>query len=39
VTGWLLDTNVIAELANPLGAARVREWAAAQDERRLYLRA
>jgi hypothetical protein len=37
VTGWLLDTNVIAELANPLGAARVREWAAAQDERRLYL--
>jgi toxin FitB len=37
VTRWLLDTNVIAELANPLGAARVREWAAAQDERRLYL--
>ena len=37
MTGWLLDTNVIAELANPLGAARVREWAAAQDERRLYL--
>ncbi len=35
--GWLLDTNVIAELANPLGAARVREWAVAQDERRLYL--
>ncbi len=37
MTGWLLDTNVIAELANPLGAACVREWAAAQDERRLYL--
>jgi toxin FitB len=37
VTGWLLDTNVIAELASPRGAARVREWAAAQDESRLYL--
>ena len=35
--GWLLDTNVVAELANPHGAARVQAWAAAQDERRLYL--
>ena len=35
--GWLLDTNVVAELANPHGTARVHAWAAAQDERRLYL--
>ena len=35
--GWLLDTNVVAELANPNGAARVQAWAAAEDERRLYL--
>ena len=35
--GWLLDTNVLAELANPHGAARVHAWAAAQDEPRLYL--
>jgi len=37
VTGWLLDTNVVAELANPHGAARVHAWAAAQDERCFYL--
>ena len=35
--GWLLDTNVVAELANPHGTARVHAWAAAQDEQRLYL--
>ncbi len=35
--GWLLDTNVVAELANPHGAARVHAWAGTQDERRLYL--
>lgn len=35
--GWLLDTNVVAELANPHGEARVHAWAAAQDERRLCL--
>lgn len=35
--GWLLDTNVVAELANPHGTARVHAWAAAQDERRLHL--
>ena len=35
--GWLLDTNVVAELVNPHGTARVHAWAAAQDERRLYL--
>lgn len=27
--GWLLDTNVIAELVRPAGARRVREWARA----------
>ena len=35
--GWLLDTNVVAELANPHGAARVHAWAGAQDEQRLLL--
>ena len=35
--GWLLDTNVLAELANPQGSARVQAWAAAQDEQALYL--
>lgn len=35
--GWLLDTNVVAELANPHGTARVHAWAAAQDERCLHL--
>jgi predicted nucleic acid-binding protein len=37
VIGWLLDTNVVAELANPHGTARVHAWAAAQDEQRFYL--
>ena len=35
--GWLLDTNVVAELASPHGEARVHTWAAGQDEGRLYL--
>ena len=35
--GWLLDTNVLAELANPQGSARVQAWAAAQDEQALYF--
>ena len=35
--GWLLDTNVVASLSAPTGAAGVKAWAAAQDERRLYL--
>lgn len=35
--GWLLDTNVLAELANPQGTTRVQAWAAAQDERHFYL--
>ncbi len=37
MNGWLLDTNVIAELANPHGSKRVHRWAAAQDERLLFL--
>jgi len=37
VIGWLLDTNVVAELASPHGEARVQAWAASQDEGRLYL--
>jgi len=37
VIGWLLDTNVVAELASPHGEARVHAWAASQDEGRLYL--
>ena len=35
--GWLLDTNVVAELANPHGAARVHAWAAAQHEPSIFL--
>ena len=35
--GWLLDTNVIAELIRPNGAAQGHRWAAGQDESVLYL--
>jgi toxin FitB len=35
--GWLLDTNVIAELINPAGERRVKAWASGQDERALFL--
>ena len=35
--GWLLDTNVIAELIRPTGSARVKAWAAAQNEARFHL--
>lgn len=35
--GWLLDTNVIAELIRPDGSARVKAWAAYQDEARFHL--
>ncbi|NNM77806.1 type II toxin-antitoxin system VapC family toxin [Sphingomonas sp. ID1715] len=35
--GWLLDTNVIATLINPNGAATVKAWAAGQPEDTLYL--
>jgi predicted nucleic acid-binding protein len=37
MNGWLLDTNVIAELGRPNGTARVCEWAGQQDEERLFL--
>ena len=35
--GWLLDTNVIAELVSPRGDAQVQAWAAAQDEQLLFI--
>ena len=35
--GWLLDTNVVAELASPGGNAHVQAWAAAQDEAGIHL--
>ncbi len=35
--GWLLDTNVTAEIISPGGSARVKAWAASQDEATLYL--
>ena len=35
--GWLLDTNVIAEIIRPGGSSRVKTWAAEQDEASLYL--
>lgn len=35
--GWLLDTNVVAEIIRPRGSARVKAWAAAQDEVYLHL--
>lgn len=37
MNGWLLDTNVIAELAKLHGTPRVQAWAAAQDEALLFL--
>jgi len=37
LNGWLLDTNVVAELAKPRGTVRVLAWAAAQDEALLFL--
>jgi hypothetical protein len=35
--GWLLDTNVIASLTSPNCAPSVRNWAAAQEEDRLFI--
>lgn len=35
--GWLVDTNVTAEIISPGGSARVKAWAAGQDEATLYL--
>ena len=37
MNGWLLDTNVIAELARVDGDPRVAGWAAAVDEDLLYI--
>ena len=37
MNGWLLDTNVIAELARVGGDARVAAWQAAADEDFLYI--
>jgi predicted nucleic acid-binding protein len=37
VNGWLLDTNVIAELSEPDGTARVLRWTTEQDEDRLFI--
>jgi len=35
--GWLLDTNVTAEIISAGGSARVKAWAAGQAETTLYL--
>lgn len=35
--GWLLDTNVVAEIISAGGFGRVKAWAARQDEATLYL--
>lgn len=37
MTGYLLDTNVIASLIAANGAPSVKAWAAAQDEERLWI--
>jgi predicted nucleic acid-binding protein len=37
LSGWLLDTNVIASLISPDGAPSVKAWAAEQDERSLWI--
>ncbi len=35
--GWLLDTHVLSTLANPTGSSRVKVWATAQPEHRMFL--
>ena len=35
--GWLLDTNITAEIISPGGLPRVKQWAAKQAEPTLYL--
>jgi predicted nucleic acid-binding protein len=35
--GWLLDTHIVGALASPTGAPSVRDWAAAQEEQRMFL--
>ena len=37
MNGWLLDTNVVSELARAGANAKVVAWAGEQDERRLFL--
>lgn len=37
MNGWLLDTNIVAELAKPTGSVRVLAWAAAKDDSSLFL--
>jgi hypothetical protein len=37
VKGWLLDTNVVAELGRPQAARRLVAWAQAQPEARLFI--
>lgn len=37
MNGWLLDTNVLSELARAQGDARVAAWALAQPEERLFI--
>jgi toxin FitB len=37
VRGWLLDTNVVSELARARGDARVVAWAEAQPEHSIYI--
>jgi len=37
VTGWLLDTNVVAEIIRPSGSAAVKAWAGAQPEASFFL--
>ena len=35
--GWLLDTNVVAEIISPGGSAKVKTWASAQPEATLFI--
>jgi predicted nucleic acid-binding protein len=35
--GWLLDTNITAEIISQGGTARAKAWASGQDEASLYL--
>ncbi len=35
--GWLLDTNVIAEIISQGGSQRVKAWAAGRDEATFHL--
>lgn len=37
MNGWLLDTNVLAELSKQGGARAVKQWAAARDEELLFI--